>query len=357
MNTACWIKQLTGIAGIIMFLALSSCKIGSSGSHWSGEETFTICQYLELHQEEYSKFRRLLAEGKMQTTLCGYNPYGEGYTLFLPTNEAIDQFIGQHDEYNSFEEMLLDTGFIYTFVRYHTLKRKLHTDELPFGATTDSTLTGDRLSVGFFSNGDDQLIKINNTASVLKSNLDMTNGYIHVISKVLHKPDITGYNWLQQQDDFSILAGALELSGVIKRMWWTRYTILAEHDSVFNRNGIYSVDDLVSRIATPGMSVTNRENAFYKFTGYHIVGGEYFLNDLKWGNNNYITLDSRKLVIDVGMDIRINPGIDTYGVKVSGNGDTTLINYISPVWENCNIMTRTGPVHSISEVLFFAPLP
>lgn len=344
------------LAGFILLSIIYSCETDPYGSHWDGEGSPTICQYLELNQEQYSKSYRLLEGGKLLTTLCGYNPYGDGYTLFLPTNEAIDRFISESPDYANFEELLLDTGFTKSLVRYHVLKRKVHTDEFPFGAITDSTLTGNRLTANFSSDGNNQLIKINNAVPIIKSNLNMTNGYIHVISGVLQKEEIRGYDWLQQQDDFSILAQAMELTGITKGMWWRKYTILAEHDSIYHRNGIYTVEDLINRIATPGMSYSNKNNPFYMFAGYHIVGGEYYLNELKWGSKKYLTLNSKYLTIDVGMDIRINPGIDIYGISISG-GDTTVIDHISPNWDYCNNMTLTGPVHSISDLLFHEPFP
>jgi uncharacterized surface protein with fasciclin (FAS1) repeats len=361
-----WIKLFTGfrkgtcirliIFQFILSLVILSCKSEPHESSWYSQNNLTICQYLELNQEEYSNAYRLLAEGKMLYTLCAYNPYGEDYTLFLPTNEAIERFIQQNHKYANFEELILDTSFVYSLVRYHTLKRKVHTDEFPFGALNDSTLTGERLSVGFHAENNNQLIKINNLAPVVKSNLNMTNGYIHVISEVLQKIEIPGYDWLQQQAGYSILAQAMELTGIRKGMWWNKYTILAEHDSIYYRHGIYSVEDLISRIATPGMSYSNKNNPFYMFAGYHIMGGEYFLNDLSWGSKNYVTRESKQLKIDVGRDIRINPGVDSY-LRISESGDTTVVDYISPVWDNCNIITRTGPVHSISDVLFYEPFP
>ncbi len=345
------------ILWIILYSTITSCDSDPYGSHWMGEDKLTICQYLESNQEEFSKFYRLLAEGRMLTTLCAYNPYGEGYTLFLPTNEAVDNFIQQSQDYGNFEELLQDTSFIYELMRYHTIKRMVHTNEFPFGALRDSTLTGERLSIGFYSNDDIQSIKINNSAQVIRSNMEMTNGFIHVISGVLQQVKISGYDWLQQQDEYSILASAMELSGIRNRLWWSKYTILAEPDRVYHKYGIYSIDDLTSRISTPGMSYTNRSNSFYKFVGYHLVGGEYYLNELHWGNRKYTTLDSNPLTIEVGLEIKINPGIDDYGNVISESGDTTIIDYIQPVWDNCNIITNTGPVHSISDVLFYLPLP
>lgn len=362
----CLVNQLFGILKIaktrflvlwmILSALISSCKTDPHDSNWVNENSLSISQYVEKNREEYSKFHKLMAESKMLNTLYAYNPYGNDYTLFLPTDKAIDNFILKNKKYISFDELIKDTGFIKTLVRYHTINNKVHSDEFPDGALNDRTLTGDRLVIGFYIKGDNQLIKVNNTAPVIKSNLKMANGYIHVISEVLQQAETTGYDWLQQQHDYSILAQAMELSGIRKRLTWNKYSILAEHDSVYHRKGIKNIEDLINRIATPGKPYSDRTNSFYQFVAYHILNGEYYLNDLNWGSKKYQNMSTVLLTINVGLGIQINPCVDTYEITVSGSGDTTEVNYIRPVWENCNMMTRTGPVHSISDVLYFKPL-
>src|ERR1035437_3536721 len=117
-----WDNRLIGIGkpAIIQFLILwvilltimTSCKTEPNSPSWVDKSSLTISQYLEKNQNEYSKFYRLLIAGKMLTTLYAYNPYGDGYTLFLPTDEAIDHFIQQNQKYGNFEELLKDTSFI-----------------------------------------------------------------------------------------------------------------------------------------------------------------------------------------------------------------------------------------------------
>lgn len=345
------------IQGLILTAFISSCNTDPFESKWVEEESLSISQYVEKNRDEYSKFYRLMMEGKMLTTLYAYNPYGNDYTLFLPTNEALDMFIQQNQKYSKFEELVSDTSFIKIFTRYHTLNSKMHTDQFPDGAILDTTLTGDRLVTGFFTKDNNQLIKVNNSAHIVKANLKMVNGYVHVISGVLQKAEISGYDWLQQQDGYSILAEAVRLSGIRTRLWWDKYTILAEHDSIYHRHGIRNVDDLIARIATPGMPLTNVANPFHLFTAYHFLRGEFYLNDFFWGNRKYTTLSGYPMAVNVGMEIKINQGADIYGYQVSNSGDTTLIDYIRPYWENCNVMSRTGAIHSISDLLSYKPFP
>ena len=342
---------------IILSAALRSCESDPHELHRFNEETPTICEYIRTNPEEFSKFNRILDEGKMLLPLCAYNPNGEGYTLFLPTNEAVDQLIGQNPEYENLDELLLDTAILKTLTRYHTLNKKVRTDEFPNGALTDRTLTGDRLTIGFYTQDDNPLIKVNNVAPIIKSNQEMTNGYVHVISKVLQQVEISGYDWIQRQEDYSILAQAMELSGIKGRMWFDSYTILAEHDSIYHRTGIMNIEDLIERVAIPGIPFSDPENPFYQFTAYHFLSREFYLNDLYMGEGEYWTLGNETVVINVGMDIRINPGVEVYGIIISDSGDTTLIDYIRPVWDACNILTSTGPVHSISDLLVAEPFP
>lgn len=356
-----WIKRNIKIRFLllcsIVFSVMISCQPEQHGLHQFNENILTIGEYIKTNQEKYSKFSMLLDEGDLLITLGGYNPHSDGYTLFLPTDEAFNQFVQQNENYTNFEEMLQDTNFTHQLARYHTINKSVHTDNFPNGALPDETLSEDRLTIGIYTEDDNPLYKVNNRAPIIQSNLKMTNGYIHVISGVLQQEEITGYDWLQQQNDYSILAQAMELSGMEQRLWMDKYTILAEHDSIYHRNGIMNVEDLIDLIATPGIPVSNRSNPFYRFAGYHILGGEYYLNDFYLGKNNYSTLGFTQLMIQVGLDIHINPGIDTYSIIISESGDTTVIDYISPLWESSNIITRTGPVHSLSEVLYFKPLP
>ncbi len=345
-------------AVLVLFLVLiTSCLKDPDESNWVDSDNLTISQFLDKNKNEYSKFYRLLTEGKLLSTLYAYNPNGDDYTLFLPTNEAIGRFIESNPNYENFEALVKDTSFIRKLTRYHTVSGKVHSNQFPDGALNDTTLTGDRLVTGFYTDGDKQIIRVNKSASIVKSNLKMSNGFVHVISGVLQKTTISGYDWILQQQGYSILAQAIKLSGIKSRLWWGKYTILAEHDSIYHRKGIKNIDALVKLLSTPGLALTNKNNAFNLYTSYHFVGGEYYLNDFKWGSSKYATLAGNQLTINVGLEIQINPGVDTYGITISASGDTTKIDYIRPVWEKCNNVTVTGPIHEISNMLYFSPLP
>ncbi len=325
------------------------------------EDIFLIADYIEDHQDTYSKFYRVMIEGDLIDPLSAYNPFGNGFTLFLPTDEAFDRYIQNNDSYSSFEALIEDKEFVRVLGRYHLVNIGLKSNEFPYGALPDTTATGDVLTIGFSTSFDSTIYKVNNVASVTQPNLEMVNGYIHEISEVLKPINFPGVEWLQNEDGYSILSGALTLAGITDTLGIYRttgpgqvirnkYTILAEHDSIFQRNGIQSVDDLLERYNTPGLTPDDPDNQFFQFAAYHVLEGDYFLVDFEV-TRNYNTYASAPVRIQTGLELRLNPGVDTFRLEISEMGDTTAIRHIGLFYQESDINSKTGPIHLIDQVL------
>ena len=183
-----------------------------------------------------------------------------------------------------------------------------------------------------------------------------------MISEVLEPLIFSSYGWLESADGFTILTEAFRMTGLKDTMGiyrysttnqptHNRYTLLVEHDTIFARYGIHSFDDLVDEVATPGMEFSDPENGLYQFTAYHILEGSYFLDDFDLRPQNYNTYGNNPVQIDAGgSEIKINPGVDTFGYEISGL-DTTYIDYISFHYQHSNILTKNGAIHLITELM------
>ena len=99
------------------------------------------------------------------------------YTLFAPTNEAIDQalaaFPGLSDEQ------------ITEILTYHVLGAKVVSSDLSDGQTAE-TLQGEQIEVTITDDG----VQIN-TASVINPDLEGLNGVVHIIDQVIVPPSYT----------------------------------------------------------------------------------------------------------------------------------------------------------------------
>lgn len=345
------------LAGILI---VTSCKKESLETGFFDESVLSISTYLEQNKENYSKFWQILESTDLYHTLNAYNPLGEGYTLFLPSDEAFDRYIQQNDKYSSFEELLADADFSRLLGRYHLVNRSMLTNEFPYGALPDSTATGDYLTIGIEVQGDSSKYKVNNKAPIIILDIETSNGYIHVIDEVLEPISFNSYEWLYNMEGYSILAQALEYTGLKDTMGIYRYnsagqlikngyTVFAEHDSIFNRNGIFTFDDLVDKYHTPEYELDDPDGGLYQFAAYHLLEGRYFLDAFQ-GSSNYNTYAVYPVAVNAGIDIRLNPGVDSFRVDIAGT-DTSLVNYIEVYYQESNVNTKNGPIHFITQVM------
>lgn len=351
-----WLIILVMGTGMIWY----SCEDPDQDRSFFDKNILTITEYLETNKDQYSSFLKVVEAADLKDALTAYNPFGDGFTLFLPTNEAFDRFFETRQIFNNMEELLDDVNYTRELGRYHLINKSLNTNEFPYGALPDTTASGDFLTIGFSSSLDSTYYKVNNLASVQISNIKVVNGTIHVISDVLEPIAFNSYEWLNKDGGFSILADLFELTGLVDTMGIFRttlsgqqiknkYTILAEHDSIFHRNGIQSVEDLVSRYGTPGLDPGDQENGLYQFAAYHILEGSYFLDEFT-GSTNYNTYANFPVNINAGLDLKINQGVDTFRYEII-NKDTIAINYISLFYQESNQLTKNGAIHMVSEVL------
>jgi len=354
LNKVAFILLIVGIS------ALTSCDKSPAQTGFFDENTLSIAAFLEENKEEYSRFWELVQATGLYHTLNAYNPLGNGFTLFLPTDEAFDRYILQNDKYSDFKSLQDDHDFARLLSRYHLVNQSLLTNEFPYGALPDTTATGDYLSIGIEVMEDTSLYKVNNTAPVIIYDIETTNGFIHVINEVLEPITFNSFEWLKNKEGYSILSQAFELSGLKDTMGIFRhtpsgqlikngYTVLAEHDSVFQRNGIQSIDDLIDIYHTPGLDLDDPEGGLYQFAAYHMIEGRYFLDAFE-GSSNYNSYAVYPLFISAGLDIIINPGVDTFGIEISGT-DTVLINYVGLNYQESNVNTKNGPIHFITEIM------
>ena len=212
-------------------------------------EEFTMFDYLVENEEAFSSFLRILESGGLDRTLSAYNPNGEDYTLFLPTNEAIDQFIQGSSRYGSLDDLLADRTYTAAISRFHVINRAFKTDEFPFGAFSEPTLSHNYLTVQVVVETDTAYYLINNQAPVIQSNIEVSNGFVHVVGEMLVPITFTTYEWVQAHPDYSIFAAAIDATG-LKDIFSliandslinsNAVTLFLEADSIFNRHGISS---------------------------------------------------------------------------------------------------------------------
>ncbi len=345
---------------IVFVIGIISCEEKEVEAGFEDMEQSTIYDYIVENEEDYSSFLQILKEGNVDRILSAYNPEGNGYTLFLPNNDAISNFIQQNDNFNSLDELLSNTAYAAAFGKYHAVNIGIHSNDFPFGALPENTFSNDFLTVSFVIEADTSYYKINNQAPIIRPNIELSNGYIHVIGSALNPITYTSYNWLEQTDGYSIFKAAVDITGFDKTLDLNikdeeneerPFTMFLEHDSVFQKHGIGSLDDLIGFISPDDQDYSNPENSLYNFIGYHMIPENHFLDDFVGENTNFSTYSEVPLNINgVGLDILINKGKQAFDTIVSGP-DTTIIDFISFNYDASNLLTQSGAIHFIDRMM------
>jgi uncharacterized surface protein with fasciclin (FAS1) repeats len=356
-------KRLIYILLIAVTLGNISCNDTAVEAGFKDALQYSIYSYLMANKEEYSSFISILEVGGIDKTLSAYNPYGPNYTLFLPDNKAIDKFIETTEEFSSLDEILANKKYCEIFSRYHVLNMAVHTQDFPFGAFPETTLSDDYLTVSFIIEPDTSYYKINNQAAVIVPNIHVSNGYIHQIDIALKPITYTSYEWLGKKSGYSIFKNAVDITGLQELIDFNikedeerqPVTLLIEPDRIYQKYGVNSVSDLANMVSPDDNDYTNLTNPFNNFVRYHILTGSMFLNDFEDANTNYTTLSEIPLNIDgTGMDIVINKGKEVFDTIVT-EGDTTLIDYITFLYDESNVLTQSGAIHFIDHIMTQQP--
>ena len=346
---------------MLVILGIYSCKEERGVPAFEDVERLSIYDYLmeEENKDRFSSFISILEKGGINKTLSAYNPEGTGYTLFLPDNDAVERYINFDDQVSSLSDIVNDAELASDFARYHVVQIGVHTNNFPFGAFPEPTLSNDRLTVSFVIETDTSYYKINNQAAVIEPNIELSNGFIHIIETALQPVSFTTYEWLDRNEEYSIFKEAVDLTGLQEELnintredeLAQATTLLLESNEVYNDFGIQSVEDLAERISPGNENYTSTTNPLYNFVAYHVLTERLFIDDLEGTNTNYSTLSDVPLRINGnGIEFKINQAKDTFDLVIL-EGDTTFIDFIGFYYDESNVITQSGAIHMIDQLM------
>jgi uncharacterized surface protein with fasciclin (FAS1) repeats len=350
-------KRITYILGLFLAVCMFSCKTEPIEANFEDAVQMSIYDFLMENKDQYSSFISILEKGNLLKTLSAYNPDGSDfrYTLFLPDNGAVNRFIDDNPQFSSLNDILNDQAYAAAFSRYHVVNMGVHTNQFPFGAFSQPTLSGDYLTVSFVIQTDTSYYRINNQASVNLPNVEVSNGYIHGVEMALKPITFTTYQWLELNPGFKIYKDAVDLTGLRPLIDFNLkdderrqpVTLLVEPDRIYNQRGINNVNDLVKLISPNDNNYTSTSNPLYNFVAYHMLTGRYFVDNFEGVSTNYITHSDIPLNINgMGMFLAINKGKEDTVIV-----NNTVIDYIGFLYDESNVITQSGALHMIDRVM------
>lgn len=306
---------------------------------WAPEsESQVMTDYINSKPEEFSEISKVLEFTNLNSLLSTRGPF----TFFLPTDEAMEAFY-QENGVTSFDQFT-DTLLVFQLLYNHLINNSISSGDVGLGALRDTNALGDFLVTEF--QGAD--IILNKTAKIIDRDVRVSNGFIHVIDKVIKPVTISVYDQIAEISSFSLFAEGLEITGLKDtlsliefpygdKMARTRFTVFAVADTTFNRFGITTIDELVAYFTDSPDSVSYLENDFYRYMEYHCLGGTYYMSDLETSLYPILSYDNN-ILIDVVEDFKINL-------------NKTTEEYIGFYFEQSNVPTKNGALHTINDLM------
>jgi uncharacterized surface protein with fasciclin (FAS1) repeats len=274
------IPALLLAAGMLVIISLHSCK----RDHLTLTTTSTVnmLTYLQQNADQYSLFTQIVEKAGYSSFL---NAYG-AYTLFVPTNDGVNAYLKKNNK-ASVNDLDVNTAkdLVSISIIQDTIATSLFTD----GRIRTPTMSSQYLITGANNENGVSTITVNKQANLLKGNIRLGNGIIHVINNVLVPAKLTLAQTVEQQSQYSIFTEALKATGfydslnvapaantVASRKY---LTLVAQPNSVFAAAGIPDFATLKQKYSTTG-NPKNPQDSLYLFVAYRVYPELSYLTDL-----------------------------------------------------------------------------
>ena len=325
------------LLAVCSVVSMQSCKedIDDSALYtFTGE---TMIDHLENHPDTFSCYLTLLKRvhpsNKSVSTMYELLSARGNYTCFAPNNEAITHYvdslyqIGEEttNDLTQISDSLAQAIVFNTIIENgnnSAFESTSFQDPMPTNNMNDRPI---RVTYSADENGNTQIF-INIHAKVIEKDVEVENGYIHVIDNVISPSNATVADLISSTDNTQIFGDLLKTTGWDMKMtnyrdysydekdeagttyfgssgsWegkypehrYLKYTVFVETDSVLEANGITDVESLKQYLkehayydsnTSWGDDYENEDNAVNQFVAYHCVAiGLSWSNMVMWSN-------------------------------------------------------------------------
>lgn len=267
--------------------------------------------------EDFSTLVSAVVEADLAETLSGPGPF----TVFAPDNDAFSRFL---DENNLSAEQLLANENLGEILTYHVVS-----GEVPASAVESGPVNTVANSNFYISIAPDNSIWINGNTRIIDTDIDASNGVIHVLDNVITAPEnsiaeIAIAATESSEPEFTQLVAALSRAELVEAVSGGSsddLTVFAPTDAAF--------EELYDALGVSGIDEIPLE-LLISVLQYHVVPARAFSQDLRQGNDLPTLLNGKTLSVDLE-NLQIN--------------DSGLIG------SSLNIHATNGVIHAIDRVL------
>lgn len=322
---------------VLIFLLFSYCA--KEPLYWKlRPDEQNVGDYIANNPDQFSEFAKLMELTNLKAVLNVRGPY----TVMVPTNEAMIEYY-KEKKVNSLSDF--SDASRQSLIRNHIYCSLQDANNIGLGTIRDTNALGDYMTSEF----EVADIILSKNAKIIKKNIRVNNGIVHVLDKVLDPITKDIYTLVSENPAFTIFSEGLRLTGLkdtlqiisfqgINRLVRTRFTVFAVPDTIYYRFGIHNVNELINWCGASPDSLSSKDNPFYRYIEYHCLVGTFYLNTLNSLYNYPILSGENYVSFADSDDYKIN--FDTISNKFTG--------FIIPA---SNITAKNGVIHTVNDLL------
>lgn len=307
---------------ILAGLAAASTLIaGCGGSDSSPAAPSLDVVQLAQATPELSILAEAVVAADLVATLKGSGPF----TVLAPTNSAFAGLLAELGV--SKDQLLANKPLLTAVLTYHVLAGRVERSQIPLGKAV-STVQGGIFKVDSVSNVLTITDGRNRSARITTTDLQVSNGVIHLVDKVLLPADKTIVQTAQALPQFSILVEAVVAAGLQTTLSGTGpFTVFAPTNDAFAA--------LLTELGVTKAALLANTALLTRVLTYHVVAGRVLKADIPIGAN---------IATVEGGTLRVNADL-TITDQRSRSSKILLT----------DVLASNGAVHAVDKVLLPSP--
>lgn len=357
-------KAFKFVAILTVMLSSFACR-PDVDDHLTTFEGDMIYSFLEKKPELYSEYIAVLNKSGLKGML---NAYGS-YTCLAPTNEAIQAYYKSFGPTYNLDSMSAEE--VVYLAQTHIVDNKYITSDLIDGVLPNPNMNKRFITIRFAADTLTSTSKIllNDSSQVISRDNIVYNGVVQGINRVLRPSDSQLPEYIKTNENLSLFSEALKLTGLFDSLLLVKdnsyipskvfkdeydkydivnpserkygYTAFVETNSVYQKNGINNIDELILKAREiygdkgHEENYEHRENSLNIFIAYHLVNKSIQLSKFFYTSNaiknhfptEFLETMYPNRIIKVSKEEN-DPGIMLnktceYGTKVTDNTEIT----------------------------------
>lgn len=343
-------KYLSGIFALLLTLWMGACSDEPDAANYYTFKGEMMSQYLT-SRPQFSQYAQIVERAGLMKLLSAYGTY----TCFAPTNEAVETYLKERG-LTSIDELTKEDCD--TIARTHLVNNMFSTAQMGDGVLATANMNRRYIEISHGLDVDSNMVVyLNEDAHILYVSQDdsVDNGIMQPVNRVLESSNRMIVDLMKLNPNISLFVQALKETGLADSLYKYRdeewnpapyprwnytsdintesatvpeemlygFTVFAEPNSVYERYGISSLEELYAKACELYDPVypedvngewhsfdqlKDRRNPLNRFVAYHILGCNVISKEKL---TPYNVLNSNGLV-DIGIETTLNNPEDWY---------------------------------------------